>query len=263
MPRTIFSPGHGLPDFRSPLLASPLLACFGKTPAGMPGMFSPLAPPPTAPDATSQHAHSSGQQLRAGSCSTVQQRPVAVPALVRGASGAYAGEVAPPAMVPIFCGAPAAQAAPGQQLGCLPGILPLDLYQPALQTPVGESAGGHAADGGGAGADGAGACIPEIVFRLAPQQEHASAAPKPVAVAGARPTSSSSSRGKGEAAGDAASRAIAAKIREMEGKVQQVEERNGLLSLKTARAHFLLHRACRHPQAAAAFAREATVALQR
>lgn len=56
---------------------------------------------------------------------------------------------------------------------------------------------------------------------------------------------------------------IARKIREVEGKVRQVEKRWGPLSLKTAQAHFLLYRACRHPQAAQGFQAAAARALQR
>jgi hypothetical protein len=49
----------------------------------------------------------------------------------------------------------------------------------------------------------------------------------------------------------------------VQGKVAQVEAKWGPLSLKTGRAHFLLHHACRHPQAAPLFAEQAERALQR
>jgi hypothetical protein len=54
-----------------------------------------------------------------------------------------------------------------------------------------------------------------------------------------------------------------AKICEVQGKAAQVEAKWGPLSLKTGRAHFLLHHACRHPQAAPLFAEQAEQALRR
>jgi hypothetical protein len=57
--------------------------------------------------------------------------------------------------------------------------------------------------------------------------------------------------------------AIVQKIREVEEKVQAVEQKWGLFSLKTGRAFWLLHHACRHPQAAVIFRDKAEEALQR
>lgn len=293
----LFSPGTALPGMRSPMLPSPLLAALGRTTAGLPGMLSPLHPPGMCTDGQRPASAASSLQLRVA---TALKGSAA--AAAAGAQGGSAAGAAVSAMVPLVhpC-ALAPDLAPvvhrRQGLELLP-ILPLQggMFQFQMQQQavaarlamVGESAG--MAPLGGSPPAGAGqghGCIPEVVFKL----------PGPNG-AGHGPVSSASSRGRaagaaggpvpqgraagiadsapdmgqaesphgpgpvGEAPAGSLTAQIARKIREVEGKVRQVEERWGPLSLKTAQAHFLLHRACMHPQAAATFQETAAQTLQ-
>ncbi|KAL4443780.1 hypothetical protein ABPG75_011517 [Micractinium tetrahymenae] len=294
---SLLSPGTALPAFRSPMLASPLLAAMGRMSAGLPGLLSPLSPPGAA--AATQPPASAGSSLQRKVVPALKGTAVAAAA---GPGGSASGTTVP-AMVPIV--EPAAllvDLASGLHSCQGPHLLPILQLQHGVfgqragqqqgavgLAMVGESAGMAAlGDSKPAGARPGHMSIPEIVFKL----------PEP-AGGGCKPVSSASSRGRGTggvgaavlpeaaaaAGGEAPSTAeaaslgapsaaagapaggvgaqIARKIREVEGKVAQVEERWGPLSLKTAQAHFLLHHACRHPLAAAAFQREAAQALQR
>lgn len=196
-------------------------------------------------------------------------------------------------MVPL-CG-PTAAPAGVQQLD-LPPILPLHISQ-LVAAPAGTAgvpAGGEGLWGlppltGGAGAPAgaaaAAASLPRIVLS---QQARPHAVPvlPACATSGSVPASfptltpdaaaagrfdivpgpdeaAAALRGAVVPSASPSSSAAAAKILEVEAKVRQVEAKWGPLSLRTGRAYFLLHHACRHTAAAALFWRKGEEALRR
>lgn len=277
------------------MLPSPLLAVFGRTLAGRAGMLSPLPPPGPSPGG--QPTSAAGSTLQR----TAALKGSAAAAATE-SQGAMTPGHAVSAMIPLvepadLAPGPAPAVHRRQGTDHLP-ILPLQggmfiQVQPQARRQeaalrlamVGESEGLSVSLGGPPPAGSRPACagIPDIVFKL---PEQAGAGCQPVSSAGSRGRAVSAAGGSAirEAAGSAgdamgtwadanrigpgpANEGLAAqvahKIREVRDKVRQVEERWGPLSLKTAQAHFLLHRACRHPQAAADFQAAGMQALQR
>lgn len=85
----------------------------------------------------------------------------------------------------------------------------------------------------------------------------------PAGLAGTAVSSGGGSSPNTAAAAAAAAAGIARKIGEVESKVAAVAARWGPLSLKTSRAYFLLHHACRHPAAESLFQAKGEEALRR